>query len=107
MTLEELKREGLIAGLRPDELEEMTWGEVLSVVEAARERRRRRNQDLSLIAYRQVALLSRMLSGGQVPDVEEMFPFWNEEELREKKIEKIRRVMEHYAAAGSGVKERA
>ncbi len=102
MTLDELTREGLIAGLNLFELEDMTWGEVLSVIEADRERQRRQMKDLSVIAYTQAGLTAQALTGGKIPELYELFPFWTEEEVQEMKVEKIRRVMERYAANGKG-----
>lgn len=98
LTLDELLREGCIAGLGPWELEEMTWGEILFFVESRREGERRRAQRRAFIAYQQAGLIAQAVAEGKLPEVYEVFPFWNEEEVREMKLERYRSMMERMAA---------
>lgn len=83
-------------------MEELTWGEAVETVLARREGERRRNQQRSVIAWVQAQLTGLAMAGEQLPEVWEAFPFWNEEEIKEMKLEKYRRIMERYAAAGKG-----
>lgn len=46
----------------------------------------------------QVGLIALALCGKHLPEVYEAFPFWSEEEVREAKLAKYRRIMEQYAA---------
>lgn len=79
-------------------MEAMTCGEVTETVLARREARRRKNQERSVIAYQQAGLIARGMVEGKLPEIYEVFPFWNEEEIREMKLEHWRAVMERYAA---------
>ena len=36
------------------------------------------------------------------PEIWEVFPFWTDEEVRELKVAKYRRIMDKYVAAGGG-----
>lgn len=59
-------------------------------------------QQEAIIAYQQVGLVAQMLSGGAVQEIYEVFPFWDEEEVRALRVEKVRQRMERYVAAGKG-----
>ncbi|MCD8007931.1 MAG: hypothetical protein LUF68_03175 [Clostridiales bacterium] len=99
MTLEELIQEGEIAGIPPWELEDLTWGEVAGAVRAQRERERRRAQQQAVIAWQQAGLIAQALTEGQLDEVYEIFSYWNEEEIRQWKVEKYRRMMERHTGA--------
>ena len=72
-----------------------------------REGERRAAQRQAIVAYQQAGLIARALTGGKLPEIYEAFPFWEEEEIKEMKVEKYRSIMERYASAGRTVKERA
>ncbi|MCD8146001.1 MAG: hypothetical protein LUD84_01780 [Clostridiales bacterium] len=99
MTLEELIQEGEIAGIPPWELENLTWGEAAGVVRACRERERRRAQRQAAIAWQQAGLIAQAMTEGRMDEVYEVFPYWNEEEIRQRKVEKYRQMMERHAGA--------
>lgn len=65
------------------------------------ERLRQEGKAAALVAMRQAELTALALGGKKLPEVYEAFPFWTEEEVRERKVEKYRRVMERYAAASA------
>lgn len=104
MTEDELLLEA--AALGEDEGEELTFGELQERMERAELRQRRWLQQLSLIAYRHAVLVAQVLSGQSLPSVEEAFPFWTEEELKELRLSRYRSMMERLAAQKQG-KERA
>ena len=81
------------------EPEELTFGELREAVELSRERERRAMQNLSVVAYRQVCLIGRLLAGEALPPLTEAFPFWDEAEIREARLAHYRGVMERHAAA--------
>ncbi|MCD8190550.1 MAG: hypothetical protein LUD78_10085 [Clostridiales bacterium] len=96
MTLDELVQEGEIAGLSPWEVEELTWGEVARAVRAHGERERRVAQRQAVIAWQQAGLIAQALTEGKLDEVYEVFPYWNEEEIRQRKVEKYRRMLERH-----------
>lgn len=89
-------------GLLPWEAEELTQGELHLRLQAVRNRERRWAQETAVVAYHQMGLLGQVLAGGKAPELYEVFPLWDEAEIREMKVEKYRRIMERYAAAGGG-----
>lgn len=95
MNEEKLLREAKLYGA--EEPEELTYGELVETLELGAERERRFLQGLALVAYRHAALTARALAGRELPPVGEAFPFWTEEELREAKLERCRRMMERHA----------
>lgn len=95
MTEEQLLREAKLYGA--EEPEELTYGELVELLELGAERERRFLQGLALVAYRHAALTARALAGRELPSVGEAFPFWTEEELRAAKLERCRRMMERRA----------
>lgn len=94
-----------MTGRSPRELEEWTWGEVLLAVRAFQKGERQRYQALSVIAWREAALMAGCLAGERMKPVYELFPFWEEEEIRRLRLESYRSMMEGMAS-GSGRKER-
>lgn len=86
------------AGVSPLESDAWTWGELLAAVQGMQERERRQGQQDAVIAMQQAALTALALCGKKLPEPYEAFPFWTEEEAREQKLEKYRRIMERYAA---------
>lgn len=102
MTEETLDRLAGGSGLLPWEADGLTFGELRSRLEGLRERERQQMQCQAVIAYQQVGLLAEVFGGGKIREVYEIFPFWEEEEIRELKVEKYRQIMERYACAGKG-----
>lgn len=100
MTEEELLREA--AALGEMEGEELTFGELQERMERAELRQRRWLQQLSLLAYRHAVLVAQALAGQRLPAVEEVFPFWSEEELQQLRLSRCRSMMERLAAQSSG-----
>ncbi len=80
----------------------MTFGELADRLEGMREREERHMQLEAMIAYQQVGLIAGALAGERAPDLYEAFPLWSEEEIRQMKLEKYRRIMARYAAAKGG-----
>lgn len=87
-----------MAGVSPLESDEWCWGELLAAVNGWYERQRQQAKQDAVIAMQQVGLIALALCGKHLPEVYEAFPFWSEEEVREAKLAKYRRIMEQYAA---------
>lgn len=78
-------------------------GEICEQVLGYRERQRREHQVLAVIAVNEACYFGHVIAGeGKLPEIYEAFPFWTEEEIKEAKLEKYRRIMERYAAKGGG-----
>lgn len=84
--------------------EELTYGELMEVLELADARERRVLQGLALVAYRHALLIHRILAGQTLPQLHEAFPFWEEETVRQAKLEHYRHLMQRLAQ-GQGGKE--
>lgn len=54
---------------------------------------------LALIAYQQAGLNAAAMAGEKLPEIYEVFPLWEEAEVRRMKLERIRRIMERHAGA--------
>jgi hypothetical protein len=102
LKLENLLQEGSMAGLSLWDMEDMTWGEIVQVISAQRERLRRESQNQAVIAYRQAGLIAKAVLEGKLPELWEAFPFWNEKEVKEMRLEKYRHIMEKYAERRRG-----
>ena len=89
-------------GLLPAQVEELTWGEAMMVLEQRQERERLREQRLAVIAHAQAALTARCVLEGSIGEAYEYFPFWTEEETRALKVEKYRELLEKMAGSGPG-----
>lgn len=94
LTLDELIKEAVIAGLGLDEISDSTWGEAVLFIDAYNERKRREYQNLSVIADAQAYLTAAYLSSGtgemQVYDI---FPFWSQEEKDALTVERYKRML--------------
>lgn len=97
-----MERAAADCGLLPWEAEELTFGELKTRLQAVGDRERRRAQNAAVVAYHQMGLLAQVLAGVKSPELYEAFPLWDEADIRDMKVEKYRRVMERYAAAGRG-----
>lgn len=67
------------------------------LLEEREQAQRRRNQAEALIAWVQAGLTARAVLEGSLGEVYECFPFWTDEEVRELKVEKVRRMLESMA----------
>lgn len=86
----------------PWEADALTFGELKSRLEGLRERERQQMQCQAVLAYQQIGLLAQVFGGGSIQEVYELFPFWEEAEIRALKVEKYRQIMERYVRAGKG-----
>lgn len=86
--------EGRAAGIDFFDIYDWTAREVCDFIEIKRERNRREDQRRAVIAFRQAALIAKMIAGqGEEYSVIDEFPFWNEEERKEALVDKYRRRM--------------
>lgn len=96
-------QEGVIAGIPAIDVEDWTIGEIRAQVLAYHERKRREEKTRAHIATGEAVMIGYQFSNGKAaPDLWEVFPFWTEEEVKEARLEKYRRIMEKYTAAGGG-----
>lgn len=82
------------------ELDDWTWGEMLSQIDAYNERKRRESKVMAAIAAGGARYVASYMGGGRAPDLAEVFPFWSDEEVKELKLSKYRKMMEKLAAGG-------
>ena len=88
-----LIRECLIGGENLYDIWDATWGEASQIVSAQAEREQRRLKSESVIAYCQAKCISIFLFGSEEDrdlGVEEIFPFWTEEESNEMKVARLK-----------------
>ncbi|MCD8381550.1 MAG: hypothetical protein LUC30_01325 [Clostridiales bacterium] len=92
----------MIAGIPAIDVEDWTQGEITEQVQAYSERQRREGQQRSIVAARQAERTGLMFSGSgkKLPEVYETFPFWTEEEIKALQVEKVRNIMNRWAASG-------
>lgn len=92
----------MTAGVPVIDIEDWTQGEIIEQVQAYCERRRREGQQSSIVAARQAERTGLMLSGSgkKLPEVYETFPFWTEDEIKLLRVEKVRSIMNRWAASG-------
>lgn len=93
-----------MAGYAPQELEDWTWGEVVTAVSAFQKGERQRYQALSVIAWQEAVLTAKALAGEKIEAVYELFPFWEEEEKDQLRLERLRQMMERLAGGERKVK---
>lgn len=93
------------AGVSPRESGDWTWGELCAAVEGYHRRQRHREQMMAVTAYHHALLTARCGSGGTLPPVYELFPFWTEEEMDALRLQRYRQIMEHHRAVGRKEKE--
>lgn len=71
-----------------------TFGELIDMVKAYHERRRRENKDRSVIAFTQAQLTGIAIGGSNKKyECHEVFPYWTEEEKTQITVEKYKRLM--------------
>ena len=80
----------------------MTPGELADFIKANRERERLEAQRLSIIAFNQAGLIASSVFGGTRQEIYDVFPFWDEGEIKEIRIARIRKTMESYVAKSKG-----
>lgn len=84
-------------------MESMTFGEIFSSIQAHRESQRRSAQTLAFVAFQLAQLIAQAVLSGKLPEIYDVFPFWNEQEVNQWKVEKIRQKMQNYVAKGRNV----
>lgn len=93
MTVEDVIREGRIAGIDFFDIYNWTWGEIAEYVEIVSERERRRNKALSLISFYGNNVLCKLFGSKDTISVMEEYPFWTDEEQTEAKLEYYRSIL--------------
>lgn len=86
-----------MAGRSPLELEDWTWGELCLCVRAFQKGERQRYQALSVIAWREGLVTAQALAGEKVEMVYDLFPFWEEDEKNQLRLERLRQMMSRLA----------
>lgn len=90
MTEEDIIQEGRIAGIGFFDIFGWTWGEVIDYITVTQERIRRHNQDLSIISYVAANYMLGQLGGSNERlTIEEMFPYWTQEEQDEIRYDRL------------------
>ena len=74
----------------------------MAQVRAEGERQRREGQFLASVASGGAVMVASQFDKNASPEIWEVFPFWTDEEVRELKVAKYRRIMDKYVAAGGG-----
>lgn len=74
----------------------------MAQVRANGERRRREGQFLASVSAGEAVMIASQFSKDAHPEIWEAFPFWTDEEVRSLRVEKYRRIMDKYVAAGGG-----
>lgn len=92
--------EARIAGIDFNAVYDYTWGELLEYIRAVNERKRREHQHSASIAYHQAYLISKLISDGGGTKLYEAFPYWNEEEINQFRIEELGHYMRSQAQRG-------
>lgn len=101
LTLEKLINEALISGVGIFDINSYTFGELISVVNAYRERQRRENQDKAVIAMRQAQLITAYIAGkGSDLKVYDVFPYFSNEEKKDMLLAEYKAKMIQIAAKG-------
>ncbi len=86
-----------MAGRSPVELEDWTWGELLVLIRAFQKGERQRYQSLSVIAWRGAIVTAQALAGEKVEAVYDLFPFWEENEKKQLRLERLKEQMSRIA----------
>lgn len=101
LTLDKLIEEALISGVSFFEIGTYTFGELISIVKAFNERKRRENQDKSIIAMSQAQLITAYIAGkGSDYKVYDVFPYFTNEEKKEMLLAEYKSKMFRIAAKG-------
>lgn len=101
LTFDEMIQEGILVGVPVQDIDDWTWGEVLALIRADRERQRRAGKVMAVIAAGGAQYVAAYLRGSQVPELAEVFPFWTDEEQKTMKISKYRQMMERLVGGGA------
>lgn len=89
LTVDEIIKEALIAGVGYYDVYNHTCGELIEIINAYNEKIRRQNKDFSLIAMRHAQLVVAYVAGsGKNLEIYDIFPFWSKEEKDQLKVEK-------------------
>ena len=100
LTVEKIIFETRVAGAGFYEALDFTWGEAIEFIKIYNERRKRENQDLATIAFREADLMSQWIFKKEETNITEVFPFWSEAEKNEAtkqaNINKYKNIMYRY-----------
>lgn len=88
-TIEELIKEGRIAGIPFFDIYGYTQGEIKEFVEAKNEAERRDCKNQSVIASRQAYLVAANMAGADTGSIYENFPFWTDNEINEFRLAQV------------------
>lgn len=83
--------------MSPLESGDWTWGELVSRIHGVREGERRWFRQQALVAWGEMVLRGRQLAGEHLPELYEVFPFWNTEEVNEMRVARYRGMLERMA----------
>jgi hypothetical protein len=89
-----------MAGRSPAELEDWTWGEILMLAKSWQKAQRQHYQALSVIGWESAVLTARALAGEQIQPVYVCYPFWDEQEQKQLRLEGYRAMMQRLAGGG-------
>lgn len=81
LSFEDVILEANSYGLPFDALVHFTYGELAYYIDYHRERKRREQQEKSMLAYYQAAFTAKVMFKGNVGEVFEEFPYWTEDEI--------------------------
>ena len=100
LKVEKIIFETRVAGAGFYEALDFTWGEAIEFIKIYNERRKRENQDLATIAFREADLMSQWIFKKEETNITEVFPIWSEAEKNEAtkqaKINKYQTIMYRY-----------
>ena len=88
-TIEDLIREGRIAGIPFFDIYSYTQGEIQEFVEAKNEADRRDLKMQAVVASRHAMLVSANVAGADAGKIYEVFPFWTNEEINEFRLAEV------------------
>ena len=88
-TIEDLIKEGRIAGIPFFDVYNYTQGEIKEFVEAKNEADRRDLKNQSVIASRHAMLVCANVAGADAGKIYDVFPFWTDEEINEYRLAEV------------------
>ena len=102
MTVEDLIREGRIAGIDFWGIYDWTWGEISDFIFIQHEKERRRLKEQANLSYINASIIARMISGDgkRIDPVKEYSHLYTDEELKEIKIARLKSKLKKPAVVG-------
>lgn len=88
-TVEDLIREGRIAGIPFFDVYNYTQGEIKEFVDAKNEADRRDLKNQAVVASKHAMLVSANVAGADVGKIYDVFPFWTEDEINEFRLAEV------------------